>query len=74
MHNEQNITNYGLVGPTTGGIRWLGTPEAVAEAWFRGDFPNAVLRLSINGEVRHGTAEQVAPVYAALNALTDKEN
>ncbi len=63
------MTRFGLVGPTTGGIRWFGSPDEVARSWRLEEFSGAKLRVCVNGRVGHGTASQVKPVYDAQSRL-----
>ena len=69
MTAHTNITNWGLVGPTTRGIKWLGTPENVAQAWHEGRYPNSVLRVARNGSVGFGSGAESKLVYNALEKL-----
>jgi ribosomal protein L37AE/L43A len=70
---RRTITNYGLIGPTTEHrIIWLQTPERVAEAMADGTYPNAKLRIAVDGRTSHGTADEVQPVFDALERLLDQ--
>lgn len=66
---QREVQNYGLVGPTIHGIKWFGTPEGLADAF--ADYPNAKIRLLVNDEVTFGMADEVQPIYDALNAVRD---
>ncbi len=64
----RKVTAYGLLGPTTNGIKWFKTPEELAAEWR--NYPAAKIRLSYGGgEVTHGSADEVAPIYKALDAI-----
>lgn len=68
------VDNYGLEGPTTRGVKWLGTPEAVAQAWHDGVYPNSALRLFANGQICHGSGQETEPVYDALRKLQESSS
>jgi hypothetical protein len=62
------VTQYGLIGPTTdGNIVWFATPADLVAQW--DNHPGSSLRImSDDGQVTFGTQEEVAPVYALLQA------
>jgi hypothetical protein len=69
----RSITNYGLIGPTTNGrVKWLQTPEAVAQAWLHDEYPMSRLRVLVDGRIGHGTAEESQLVYDALRRLEEQ--
>ena len=68
---KRTVSRYGLIGwETRGQIKWFDTPAQLAEAWQQ--YPDARLRVFVNGEVSFGTAEDVKPVYDALDALREE--
>lgn len=70
----RKVEKYGLIGPDTGGLRWLGSAEEVAKAWHEKRWHHPVLRVFVNGKVSHGTAEDVKPVYDALAKLREEQD
>lgn len=54
---------YGVTAPI-GGLHWFDTPMDAARDLRERDC--AVIRLLIDGQVRHGSAEDVKPIYDAL--------